>query len=102
MIALSTLNCAYAQTTPPPENTAPDTEYSGMSGQERAMLLRAIQVAEHSKNITATEGNCLRNLIELGKGYPEMLKNYIYDYKRKGRSMDDFMRDVYNGKLPKK
>jgi hypothetical protein len=73
-----------------------------LSGQERAGLITAIKVARQAGEITVPEEQMLYFLIEKGYGYPQMLRDYIKEYKRKGHSMDEFIQDLYNGKLPKK
>jgi hypothetical protein len=91
------INCVYSQNS----CLQCELEYSGkLTGQQRAALLTNIKVAEQNSNISSAEGNSLRNLINLDYGYPELLNDYIYQYKRRGRSMDEFMSDVYSGKIP--
>jgi len=84
------------------QNTTDDREQSQMSGQERAGLITAIKVTRQAGKITGAEENILLALINQDKGYPTMLRDYMQDYKAKGRSMDEFVADIYAGKLPKK
>ena len=84
------------------QNTTDDREQSQMSGQERAGLITAIKVTRQAGHITVPEEQMLYFLIEKDKGYPTMLRDYMQDYKSKGRTMDEFIADIYSGKLPKK
>jgi len=70
-----------------------------MSGQERAGLVRAIEQRKNVGQITGEEANGLISLVNLDKGYTGMLKDYMTLYKAKGKSVDDFMGDLYGGKV---
>ena len=97
-IAFTVVPSCYASTA----HKTDDREQAQMNGQDRAGLVRAIQLAKHYNYITGAEEKMLYFLIDNGYGYPEMLRDYIKEYKRKGRSMDDFIQDLYSGKLPQK
>jgi hypothetical protein len=72
-----------------------------LTGQQRASLVNAIKVAQQAKVITPFEGGSLRGIINSGYAYPELCQDFV-GYKKAGKSMDKFMADVYDGKLPQK
>ena len=65
-----------------------------LTGQQKAMLKRAIQVAQQGGHIDGKEAASLNKLIDEGYGYITLLKDYIVDFKRNGKSMDDFVNYV--------
>jgi hypothetical protein len=71
-----------------------------MTGQERAGLVRSIQVSVQAKTISGEEANALNNLIALDKGYPQLLQDYVQKYKKAGKTLDEFYNDVYTDKVP--
>lgn len=82
-------NCLVAQ-----QDYNPAAQEQSMKGQDRAMLIRAIQVAVQQNKISQAEAKILYQLVEDGLGYPELLQDYIKNYKRRNKSIEQFNYDI--------
>lgn len=73
-----------------------------LSGEERAHLVTVIKVEHQEGRLNGHEKNILLAIIDQGKAWPEMVDVYQKKYKQMKKSIEEFVNDVNQGKLPQK